>query len=417
MYFTVVRQAGRLPRAGNDQYTTAENTTLQVAFGTGVLANDTDPNGLPLTAVLDHGPANGQLTLNPDGSFTYIPSNDFNGSDSFTYQASDGLAESNPATVTLIVTPVNQPPVANPVVVSATEDSPLVIPASQLLSSDTPGPPNESGQTLTLIAVGGAVNGTVNLSGSTITFTPAAGFTGTASFNYTIQDDGTTDGESDPKSATGMVTVNVTPPVATSTVVSATPDPSVFGELVTFTATVTSASPGVVPTGTVAFMASFPNGTSVTLGTGTLDTTGTASFSMDQLVPATHTIYAVYLGDGNNATSTSASISQVVRPADTIISLSAASQTVVSGGANSLSESLTAVAPGVAIVPFTGTITIYDTFEGNTTILGVFTIGQSGSFPALTAVGTHSLTAVYSGDSNYNGSTSLPVMIVITPAG
>jgi hypothetical protein len=293
-----------------------------------------------------------------------------------------------------------------------------MIPASQLLSNDTAGPANESGQTLTLIAVGNAVNGAVSLSGGTITFTPAAQFTGTASFSYTIQDNGTTNGQPDPQSATGTVTVNVAPAVAaaTSTVISAAPNPSVFGEFVTFTATVTSGSPGVVPTGTVAFMASFPNGTSVTLGTGTLDATGTAYFSMDQLVPATHTIYAVYLGDANNATSTSASISQVVNPADTVISLSSANQTIVSGGANTLSESLSAVAPGAAIVPFTGTITIYDDFEGSTTVLGVFTIGQSGSFPALTAVGTHMLTAVYSGDSNYNGSTSLPVTIVITPA-
>jgi parallel beta-helix repeat protein len=417
---TVVQRVGQLPSAGNDLYTTAENTTLRVAASTGVLANDTDPNDLPLTPVLAQGPADGQLTLNPDGSFTYIPNLDDNGTDSFTYRDSDGLAQSNLATVTLIVTPVNQPPVANPLTVSATEDTPLVIPVSQLLSSDTPGPPNESNQTLTLIAVGGAVNGAVGLSAGTITFTPAVHFTGTASFSYTIQDNGTTNGQPDPKTATATVTVNVEAPVvvATSTTIASDSPTSVFGQLVTFTATVAPVAPGGgTPTGMVAFKSMSPDGTIVvTLGTVPLDATGTAVFSMDQLVPTNHTIFAVYLGDASNAPSTSATITQVVQPADTMTTLSAASSTVVLGQANTLSESLAVVPPGAAIAAFTGTITIDDTFQGTTTVVGVFTIGQSGSFPALTGIGIHSLTAVYSGDSNYSGSTSAPITVDIQPA-
>ncbi len=71
----------------------------------GVLANDSDPEGSPLTAVLATGPANGILTLNANGSFSYTPNATFSGTDSFTYQASDGGPQSNVATVTITVSP------------------------------------------------------------------------------------------------------------------------------------------------------------------------------------------------------------------------------------------------------------------------------------------------------------------------
>jgi hypothetical protein len=68
----------------------------------GVLANDTDPNpGATLTAILVSSPAHGSLTFNSDGSFTYTPAAGYAGTDSFTYEANNGLANSNVATVTL----------------------------------------------------------------------------------------------------------------------------------------------------------------------------------------------------------------------------------------------------------------------------------------------------------------------------
>jgi hypothetical protein len=131
----------------------------------------------------------------------------------------------------------------------------------------------------------------------------------------------------------------------------------------------------------------------------------------------THVLTAVYSGDGNYNGSTSAPVTVVVQPADSTITLSVANTTVVSGGANMLSESLGVAPPGSAVVPFTGTVTIDDTFEGTTKVLGVFTIGQpGGSLPALTAPGTHVLTAVYSGDNHYNGSTSAPVTVTVVAA-
>jgi VCBS repeat-containing protein len=78
----------------------------------GVLGNDSDPDGDPLTAVLVAGPSHGSLTLNANGSFSYTPAADVAGADSFSYRASDGTLTSNVATVTLTVTPVNDAPTA-----------------------------------------------------------------------------------------------------------------------------------------------------------------------------------------------------------------------------------------------------------------------------------------------------------------
>jgi VCBS repeat-containing protein len=74
------------------------------------LGNDADPDGDPLTAVLVTGPSHGSLTLNANGSFSYTPAANFADSDSFTYRASDGSLNSNPVTVTITVTAVNDAP-------------------------------------------------------------------------------------------------------------------------------------------------------------------------------------------------------------------------------------------------------------------------------------------------------------------
>ena len=97
------------PTAAGDAYSTAEDTVLTVA-GPGVLGNDADPDGDPLTAVLVTGPSHGSLTVNANGSFSYTPAANYAGGDSFSYRASDGTLTSNVATVTLTVTAVNDAP-------------------------------------------------------------------------------------------------------------------------------------------------------------------------------------------------------------------------------------------------------------------------------------------------------------------
>jgi VCBS repeat-containing protein len=88
------------PVANDDSYMVAEDDTLDVA-APGVLANDTGDG--PLTAVLVSNTTHGALTLQPDGSFSYMPDNNFNGIDSFTYTANDGSLTSGVATVTITV--------------------------------------------------------------------------------------------------------------------------------------------------------------------------------------------------------------------------------------------------------------------------------------------------------------------------
>ena len=118
-----------------------------------------------------------------------------------------------------VLSPVNQPPITQPDFENTFRNIALTFPVANILAHDLPGPPNESNQTLNVIAVTAtsATHGTVVLNGDgTITYTPATGYSGQASFNYTVQDNGTSNGLPDPKSATDVVNVTVTarPPAA-----------------------------------------------------------------------------------------------------------------------------------------------------------------------------------------------------------
>ncbi len=91
--FAMTVKVNHAPVAMNDSYTTDPNTPLAVA-APGVLTNDTDADGDALKALLVSPPNNGTLGLNTDGSFRYTPNTNFSGTDSFTYQASDGRLSS-----------------------------------------------------------------------------------------------------------------------------------------------------------------------------------------------------------------------------------------------------------------------------------------------------------------------------------
>ncbi len=104
-----VAPPNRAPVADDDSYEVDEDQWLDVA-APGVLDGDTDAEGDQLSAVKASDPAQGQLTLNPDGSFSYKPNANFNGSDSFTYKANDGKTDGNEATVSITVNSVNDAP-------------------------------------------------------------------------------------------------------------------------------------------------------------------------------------------------------------------------------------------------------------------------------------------------------------------
>ena len=192
------------PVATDDAYATDEDTPL-AATAPGVLANDSDTEGDTLSALLDVAPSSGILDLNPDGSFTYTPSADFNGTDTFTYTAHDGADPSSVATVTIGVAPVNDPPAAVNDEATTQEDLPVIV---AVLANDT----DADGDDLTVLDVGIPSDGTAAINpDGTITYTPDPGFTGSDSFAYTIRD---THGATD----VALVHVTVTevnhPPVA-----------------------------------------------------------------------------------------------------------------------------------------------------------------------------------------------------------
>ena len=148
-----------------------------------MLGNDTDVEGSTLSAAVVDGPAHtASFTLNANGSYDYTPAANFNGTDSFTYRANDGTDDSNPATVTITVNPVNDAPVAADDVATTDEDTTLTVTAPGVLAndSDTEGSP----LTGTLVSPPTSSSAfTFNADGS-YSYTPAANFNGTDSFTY-----------------------------------------------------------------------------------------------------------------------------------------------------------------------------------------------------------------------------------------
>ena len=181
------------PVAVDDAYSTSEDVALAVP-APGVLGNDTDPDGDALTAALVSGPAHGSLSLNANGSFSYTPDANYSGPDSFTYQASDGDTNSTVATVSILVSAVNDPPVGLPDSYSTDEDTVLVVPAPGVLGNDTDADGDELFAATVTIGPGtppeySPQHGTVELDadGSFI-YTPDPGYSGPDSFAYRAND-------------------------------------------------------------------------------------------------------------------------------------------------------------------------------------------------------------------------------------
>ncbi len=173
------------PVAQDDGYAATEDETLTVP-APGVLGNDSDPDGNPLVAQLQSGPAHGSLTLNPNGSFSYVPDAGFIGMDSFTYQAVDGLAASNTATVTIEVAEAqNSAPSAQDDDYVAQQDQTLLVPAPGVLANDS----DPDGDPIQALLVATTTNGSLDLNpDGSFSYTPDAGYAGGDSFTYRASD-------------------------------------------------------------------------------------------------------------------------------------------------------------------------------------------------------------------------------------
>ncbi|MGH3767417.1 MAG: tandem-95 repeat protein [Pseudonocardiaceae bacterium] len=210
--FTITVDA--VPVASGDSAGLLEDGVLNQA-APGVLGNDTDADHDPLTAKLITGPAQAaSFTLHADGSYVYTPNANFCGSDSFTYVADDGKADSGTATVTLTVTCVNDAPsfTKGPdQTVGEDAGAQTVDPWATAVSA---GPANESGQHLSFSVTNnsnpGLFSGAPEISATgALTYTPAANGSGSAMITVELKDDGgTANGGVDTSPAqTFMITV------------------------------------------------------------------------------------------------------------------------------------------------------------------------------------------------------------------
>ncbi len=210
-------------------------------------------------------------------------------------------------------------------------------------------------------------------------------------------------------------TLIVTPvPIATTTKIKSSDNSSVYGESVTFTATITASSGKTKPSGTV----TFSDGNAV-LGTASASN-GTATFTTSALTVGSHSITAVYAGiesvSASFSESASAVLAETVAQAVTTTTLSASSTRATSG------QSVTFTAKVVPTSPGTGTPTGTVTFKDGSITLGAATLspvtgGAQATFATSTLpIGTDSITAVYAGSTDYTTSTSKALSVKIRQA-
>ena len=178
---------------------------------------------------------------------------------------------------------------------------------------------------------------------------------------------------------------------------------TLVGKTAVFTATVSSYTG--VPTGTITF-----HDGSALLGSTPLSANGTGGFSTTTLAVGTHTITAVYAGDGNYFPSTSTGLQEVVQLAQPSLILSGPTGAVDAGTSTQFLSALTS--PGLSP---TGTISLLD----GTAVLASDTVAGNGNFPFATAtlrVGTHTITARYGGDPNTAASNSTAILVTVKQA-
>jgi PKD repeat protein len=190
------------PAAVDDTFDTDEDTPLVVS-APGVLGNDSDLDGDEIQLVGNTEPANGTLTIGPEGSLTYTPDTGHCGSDGFRYTISDGT-DTATATVDIDIGCLNGPPVAVDDTFDTDEDTPLVVSAPGVLGNDS----DPDGDEIQVVGNTEPANGTLTIGPEgSLTYTPDTGHMGSDSFTYTISDGTDT--------ATATVTIAIEPKTET----------------------------------------------------------------------------------------------------------------------------------------------------------------------------------------------------------
>ena len=175
----VVNPVNDAPVANDDSGTTEEDSPVTID----VLFNDSDPDDTLMTVSITTEPEHGSVEVNPDGTVTYTPDDDYNGPDSFEYEVCDPSGACDTAVVSIEVTPVNDAPVAEIDMFSTEEDTPLM---GTVADNDF----DIDGDDLTfsLITPPGTHAFSFNDDGS-FTFIPNENFVGAVTFEYEVCDE------------------------------------------------------------------------------------------------------------------------------------------------------------------------------------------------------------------------------------
>lgn len=188
------------PVGAADTLSATEDTALTIPVAT-LLGNDSDVEGIALSIVSLTAPLHGRVVLNADGTLSYTPNANYNGTDSFTYRANDGSLSSLSITVSITVTAANDAPTAGNDAYSTAQDVALAIPARGVLANDS----DIDGDLLTALLAAGPAHGTLTLNADgSFRYTPTAGYSGSDSFTYRASD-------SSALSALTTVTITVIP--------------------------------------------------------------------------------------------------------------------------------------------------------------------------------------------------------------
>jgi Ca2+-binding RTX toxin-like protein len=354
------------PTAANESDSTNEDTALNGDVSD--KTDDADGDTLTHTVEAGDGPSNGTVSMNSDGTYTYTPNANFNGTDSFTYTVDDGNGGTDTGTVFLTVNAINDAPVAQAGIVSTTAEDTAV--NGSVSSSDVDGgAPSYS-------VASGPANGSVTMNpDGTYTYTPDADFNGTDSFAYTVNDgNGGTD--------TAVVNITINPvddaPVAQDESATATEDGAVVNgqldadDIDNNNANITYALNAAAPAG--------------------LTVNGDGTYSFDPTVPAyqslaagqTQVVVAGYTATSNGKSDTGTITVTVTGTNDAPVA-----QAVAAAGVEDTVIAGLAVATDVD----NGDTLTYSVEAGDGPSNGGVTMNQNGSFE-------------YTPDANFNGTDS-----------
>ncbi|MBI2784295.1 MAG: tandem-95 repeat protein, partial [Gammaproteobacteria bacterium] len=287
---------------GADVTVLEDAAAYSAAWATAISKGPADEAGQTLTFFVsnNNNPLfSAQPAVAADGTLAFTVAANANGSATVSVYLKDnggtdngGVDTTATKTFLITVTAVNDPPVATADARATLEDTPLTFLASSLLSNDTAGPADESGQTLAVTAVAATANtfGAVALNAGNVTYTPALNYNGPASFQYTVCDNGATNGGPDPRCSSGVVNVAVAPVNDPPVITSITGPTGPLAAPSTATLTANFSDPDIGDTHTCTFSWDNSPTPTTTAGTVTDGTSGSCTSSFQYTVAGVYSV-------------------------------------------------------------------------------------------------------------------------------